>query len=299
MSQKIKTTLFQALPVIVIATLLVVAIIYAWTEPSQAPPGCPAGQPGCDAPINVSATNQYKTGGLGVGGAFIWGTGRGTLALDQGASIELGGSGTPYLDFSNDATSDYDMRLILTGDDALAIVGGNVGIGDTSPDYKLDVYGQLNVSRDDMTECCSGGDFTLSVAEGTNVTGRRASIQFHNSGESEGYLRLNPGPHGRELLAGSYQTDMDLRATGVVRGDGGLCIGNDCRTAWPSGSMNQNNCISVFVSWPGVSGETTNINDPLTTCPVGYYVAGVRMHQYQEGTNFRDKWVSYLYCCQF
>ncbi len=36
--------------------------------------------------------------------------------------------GTPYIDFSNDAVTDYDVRIILTGDDSLAIEGGNVGI---------------------------------------------------------------------------------------------------------------------------------------------------------------------------
>lgn len=48
---------------------------------------------------------------------------RGRLKADQGASLELGGSGTPYLDFSNDATTDYDARLVLLGDNELAFQG--------------------------------------------------------------------------------------------------------------------------------------------------------------------------------
>ena len=48
---------------------------------------------------------------------------RGKLTAEQGSSIELGGSGTPYIDFSNDASSDYDGRIILTGNDQLAIQG--------------------------------------------------------------------------------------------------------------------------------------------------------------------------------
>ncbi len=49
---------------------------------------------------------------------------RGSLTADQGASIELGGSGTtPYIDFSNDMSSDYDARIILLGDDELAFQG--------------------------------------------------------------------------------------------------------------------------------------------------------------------------------
>lgn len=52
---------------------------------------------------------------------------RGTLSPEEGSSIELGGRGTtPYIDFSNDMTSDYDVRIILTGDDILAVQGGRL-----------------------------------------------------------------------------------------------------------------------------------------------------------------------------
>lgn len=61
--------------------------------------------------------------------------------------IELRKSGTtPYLDFSNDGATDFDMRLRLTGDDSLAIEGGNVGIGTTPTSWaKLDVAGDMSV----------------------------------------------------------------------------------------------------------------------------------------------------------
>ena len=41
-----------------------------FTAPRYSPPTCPTGDPGCDAPINVSKTSQVKTGGLGIGAAF-------------------------------------------------------------------------------------------------------------------------------------------------------------------------------------------------------------------------------------
>jgi len=109
---------------------------------------------------------------------------------------------------------------------------GNVGIGTRSPQNKLTVTGTTNISRDGTWECCSNGDFTLSLGENTSATGKKAGIQFHNSGVSEGQLRLDAGRDGRELKAYSYQTDMDLHATGYVQGDKGLCIGNDCCTSW-------------------------------------------------------------------
>ncbi|MBN2542984.1 hypothetical protein JXI42_08990 [bacterium] len=65
-------------------------------------------------------------------------------------SIELrdtDGSGlTPFIDFSNDGSVDFDARLILTGNDYLAIEGANVGIGTTTPDDLLDVAGWMDAS---------------------------------------------------------------------------------------------------------------------------------------------------------
>ncbi|MFZ3100533.1 MAG: hypothetical protein WA103_04895, partial [Minisyncoccales bacterium] len=110
--------------------------------------------------------------------------------------------------------------------------GGNVGIGTSAPQFKLSVTGSANISRDGTSECCSSGDFTLSLAENTATTGKKAGIQFHNGNVGEGQLRLDDGNDGRELKAYSYQTDMDLHATGYVQGDKGLCIGNDCCTSW-------------------------------------------------------------------
>jgi hypothetical protein len=110
--------------------------------------------------------------------------------------------------------------------------GGNVGVGTASPAQKLDVVGSANISRDGTSECCSNGDFSLSLAENTQTTGKKAGIQFHNSGVAEGQLRLDAGTNGRELKAYGYQDDMDLHATGYVQGDKGLCIGNDCCNSW-------------------------------------------------------------------
>jgi len=51
-------------------------------------------------------------------------------------SIEMrdtsGGGQTPYIDFSNDGTTDYDMRIILDGDNILSIKGGVLRIYDNS-----------------------------------------------------------------------------------------------------------------------------------------------------------------------
>lgn len=63
---------------------------------------------------------SHLEGGLG------WGYKKAKLTNDQGGSIELGGLGTPYIDFSNN-TVDYDMRIIQTDNNTLVIRGNNSG----------------------------------------------------------------------------------------------------------------------------------------------------------------------------
>lgn len=72
-------------------------------------------------------------------GDIGWGSKGALLGTDQGANIELKGDGAPYIDFSNNPSDDFDIRFQLTNDDAISIIGGNVGIGTASPSAKLDV----------------------------------------------------------------------------------------------------------------------------------------------------------------
>jgi len=85
-----KNFLTQALPGIIIATFLISAIIYAWTEPTSAPPSGNVA-----APINVGSTPQTKAGSLGIGEDLIVGgrVGIGTTALNFPLTISKGGTG--------------------------------------------------------------------------------------------------------------------------------------------------------------------------------------------------------------
>jgi hypothetical protein len=67
-----------------------------------------------------------------VGNGIKWGanttSSKGLLSTDQGSSIELGGSGVPYIDFANNTSDDYDVRVQLTGDDEISIDGGQLNL---------------------------------------------------------------------------------------------------------------------------------------------------------------------------
>lgn len=88
---------------------------------------------------------------------------------------------------------------------------GNVGIGTTNPNYKLDVAGGIRV--DDYIRARDSGGLALRTDEGTTRL-------FIKDNGNVGIGTTNPG--------------RKLDVNGYVKGSG-LCIGNDCRTSWSSG----------------------------------------------------------------
>lgn len=90
----------KATKIIILATIigLGIAYVFAWSGPPGTPPS-----PNADAPINVGALSQYKTGALGIGGLF-----------ETDTETHLG-----------------------------TLPGSKVGIGTTNPSDTLDVNGTI------------------------------------------------------------------------------------------------------------------------------------------------------------
>ncbi len=108
------------------------------------------------------------------------------------------------------------VRLLTTDTTILARDGGAVGIGTSSPNAELNVKGTSNFSRDNAGECCSGGNYTLSLAENTFRTGRTAKLQFHNGGIAEGYIQLANGGTRRLQLGDHQGANMGLQMSGPL-----------------------------------------------------------------------------------
>lgn len=102
------------------------------------------------------------------------------------------------------------------------LANGNTGIGENNPAEKLEVVGKTTLSRDNIGECCSGGNYTLALSENSAGTGRKASIQFHNSGQDEGQLQLTSGGIGvggntrRIKMFDNQGVNMGLELTGKL-----------------------------------------------------------------------------------
>jgi len=68
---------------------------------------------------------------LHVNGNVQWGTSGASLTTNQGAAVELRGTGTPFIDFSNDATIDFDARIVLENNNRLTVEGAQLSVKNT------------------------------------------------------------------------------------------------------------------------------------------------------------------------
>jgi len=126
--------------------------------------------------------------------------------------------------------------------------GENVGIGTDNPQVMLDVAGTIR-ARDVFFEggknLIIGDDVYLTDIDKPNFLGiygiqenEKAGVKLGGRG---GYIFGDNGNIG--INTKNPQTELDVN--GFVRGRKGLCIGNDCRTTWPTSGGK----ISVISRW--------------------------------------------------
>ncbi|MDO8492131.1 MAG: hypothetical protein Q7S34_00630 [bacterium] len=202
-----KEKLLQYTKTAILAIALVVGLSYlqAWTGPLSSPPTCTPGNPGCDAPINVSATTQTKTGPIG--------------ATDFVASNSL-------------------------------TAMGNVGLGTVSPSARLHTIGSSATNM--ILDNSAGGNNWFQIRSGAVSKGYfgylstgSAGLAFLNAaGSGEANMLITDAGN---VGIGTVSPAQKLDVAGNIKGTQ-LCIGADCRNAWPAGATGETHGKQKFTS---------------------------------------------------
>lgn len=295
-------TIKQSIITIIVCLVILtgVNLVYAWTGPTQAPPGGNVA-----APINISSVSQYKAGALSIGGllqtaAFQLTTGAGagkvlTSDVSGLASWQIGGGGSGV-------TS-------VTGNNGVTAspTTGAVGVSLTNPTkscgagFAIQSFDLRNSNAPGCVAVGGAGGLSCSGSCSANYLSKWVSAtqltnsQIYDNGSNVGIGTAAPAAKldvqngsariGANLSANNLSTTLpnswngihtnDLHARWSVRtntlclggGGGGDALG-DCRSVWPSGgSMGAIDCTIVTASAPTGAGGSA-------TCPADRKLTG-------------------------
>lgn len=230
-SMPTKFTLYQSVLIILLSTLLVVGITYAWTEPSLAPP-----QGNVSMPLNVSSVGQSKAGGLilNTGGAatgLIVDKGNvGIGTASPGSKLHIEGTHArlqvkdpegeiAYIEAlsANDnvrigSASNHPVAFSVNNTEYMYLTtGGNVGIKIANPSAPLHVAGVSSVwgNWSILVDPDSTGGTAPGLALG-KYNGMAAIQSFSNTN-----FAINPV--GGNVGIGMTNPSQKLDVSGVIK----------------------------------------------------------------------------------
>jgi hypothetical protein len=242
--------------------------------------------------VYPSADNSYSLGldPVWSGSTYRWNK----VHVSQGMEARWNG-GTPYIDFSNDNTSDYDSRLILTGDDVTELQGSGLTVFGTT------YVGSTNANKMvKFTDAWSGyPDSSVTGSEISNDTTTYKTLMIIGNKSYNGNFRrvsvwdrldVNGPTTASAFAATGYQSKLGP-GTGAdnqwhqVDCDAGYAIANF--TVYVTGSYmdgnmtiacaNLGNLMTATCAWttPTVNADNTW---HYGNCPAGTIARGIKMY---------------------
>lgn len=159
-------------------------------------------------------TLYLKAGNVGIGTtspASKLQVAGGNLQLDSGQSIFWGSSGNDQIQMS----AGTNIRMILGGTERVRVDNnGNVGIGTTSPGYKLDVNGTINSGGGSLAYRIGGSLFAGASSNFTNVYAQSSGLYiWEYTGNNVRMAILDNGNVG----IGTTSPNALLNVNGAVR----------------------------------------------------------------------------------
>ena len=163
------------------------------------------------------------------------------LGVNNDAILTLSrGNASQYLTFRGYQMASNGNHMLVSADDAKQIwlghqsttaelvidVGGNVGIGTTSPGYKLDVSGDARFTS----------DITVGNTAGSQINMLRTSANYINATNGTGYLVFRTGGYDTALTLDASQNatfagDLTVSGGDIVLGGTGRIQGVDTVSA--------------------------------------------------------------------
>ncbi len=184
--------------------LLASFCVLAWTGPQLSPPQCTLGQPGCDPPVNVSATAQTKSGALTVltlttSGGKIYANTVGNEGDIENVNMVIGNNDLHLRSDAGNAAGIYvgmspaKVGFFIAGNEKFTVdSGGNIKVADgsrfTLGNFGSDPAGVAGAMYYNTTNnkfrCYQNGAWTDCTSSGTGywTAGASNSIYNNNSG---------------------------------------------------------------------------------------------------------------------
>ena len=202
-------------------------------------------------------------------GVPVYGTSPSTTGLSIQNSGSVAGTNAPYLQLlaceklttaaASGGASTTGGSFWQNNGTSIYYNDGNVGVGTSTPAQKMEVAGNVKATGVCIgTDCKSAWPTTTSTDTLQSVTARgntsngavniNGDLSFNSTISTPGRMHINGQEDLYILNKGTTRVSKAWGGTGNLAVEGSLCVGGDCRSAWPDiiAVWNQYSCSPYY-----------------------------------------------------